>query len=232
MYRCFVNSLNHLLSPLYLETALIGKWLWIPVKYWSSSSSFTMNKLNPKPCVHVLFMLLMVKTIFIAVHGLEEFLNFSNFWKLSLGDARAYYLSTAKNELGVVSATSDAGVAMVPINWQEMQCPVTLQKEFRKVAKVCWLFPIHPKSSDTSWLFKLNHWALGTIAGASWSMILIFWPLQEHCWFLEEAASDTWSFSDVRVMKSWILSDWYSKVGVTAAHGLWAHLETKYKMPV
>jgi exosome complex component CSL4 len=56
---------------------------------------------------------------------------------LSLGDARAYYLSTAKNELGVVSATSDAGVAMVPINWQEMQCPVTLQKEFRKVAKVC-----------------------------------------------------------------------------------------------
>jgi hypothetical protein len=68
-----------------------------------------MNKLNPKPCVHVLFMLLKVKTIFIAVHGLEEFLNFSNFWKLSLGDARAYYLSTAKNELGVVSATSDAG---------------------------------------------------------------------------------------------------------------------------
>jgi exosome complex RNA-binding protein Csl4 len=82
-------------------------------------------------------MLLKVKTIFIAVHGLEEFLNFSNFLKLSLGDARAYYLSTAKNELGVVSATSDAGVAMVPINWQEMQCPVTLQKEFRKVAKVC-----------------------------------------------------------------------------------------------
>jgi len=68
-----------------------------------------MHKLNPKPCVHVLFMLLMVKTIFIVVHGLEEFLNFSNFWKLSLGDARAYYLSTAKNELGVVSATSDAG---------------------------------------------------------------------------------------------------------------------------
>jgi hypothetical protein len=67
-----------------------------------------MNKLNPKPCVHVLFMLLKVKTIFIVVHGLEEFLNFSNFWKLSLGDARAYYLSTAKNELGVVSATSDA----------------------------------------------------------------------------------------------------------------------------
>lgn len=29
--------------------------------------------------------------------------------KLSLGDARAYYLSTAKNELGVVSAESPAG---------------------------------------------------------------------------------------------------------------------------
>jgi exosome complex RNA-binding protein Csl4 len=29
--------------------------------------------------------------------------------KLSLGDARAYYLSTAKNELGVVSAQSIAG---------------------------------------------------------------------------------------------------------------------------
>ncbi|XP_048136513.1 exosome complex component csl4 isoform X1 [Rhodamnia argentea] len=31
---------------------------------------------------------------------------------LSLGDARAYYLSTAKNELGVVSAESTAGMAM------------------------------------------------------------------------------------------------------------------------
>lgn len=29
--------------------------------------------------------------------------------KLSLGDARAYYLSTAQNELGVVSAESMAG---------------------------------------------------------------------------------------------------------------------------
>ncbi|CAM6115143.1 unnamed protein product [Calypogeia fissa] len=55
---------------------------------------------------------------------------------LSLGDARAYYLSTAKNELGVISAASDAGVEMVPVSWQEMQCPVTGQKEFRKVAKV------------------------------------------------------------------------------------------------
>ncbi|XP_057801910.1 uncharacterized protein LOC131017191 [Salvia miltiorrhiza] len=33
---------------------------------------------------------------------------------LSLGDARAYYLSTAKNELGVVSAENVAGATMVP----------------------------------------------------------------------------------------------------------------------
>ncbi|KAL5566838.1 hypothetical protein UlMin_030002 [Ulmus minor] len=55
---------------------------------------------------------------------------------LSLGDARAYYLSTAKNDLGVVSAESAAGAPMVPISWTEMQCPVTGQIEQRKVAKV------------------------------------------------------------------------------------------------
>ena len=25
---------------------------------------------------------------------------------------------------------------MIPVSWNEMQCPVTMQKEFRKVAKV------------------------------------------------------------------------------------------------
>ncbi|XP_006282467.2 exosome complex component CSL4 [Capsella rubella] len=55
---------------------------------------------------------------------------------LSLGDARAYYLSTAKNELGVVSAESAAGETMVPISWTEMQCPLSGQTEKRKVAKV------------------------------------------------------------------------------------------------
>ncbi|KAM3200376.1 hypothetical protein CQW23_28318 [Capsicum baccatum] len=55
---------------------------------------------------------------------------------LSLGDARAYYLSTAKNELGVVSAESVSGGTMVPISWTEMQCPLTGQVEPRKVAKV------------------------------------------------------------------------------------------------
>ncbi|KAI5396705.1 hypothetical protein KIW84_062795 [Lathyrus oleraceus] len=34
---------------------------------------------------------------------------------LSLGDARTYFLTTAKNELGVVSAESTAGATMVPI---------------------------------------------------------------------------------------------------------------------
>ncbi|XP_058000422.1 uncharacterized protein LOC110668126 isoform X2 [Hevea brasiliensis] len=55
---------------------------------------------------------------------------------LSLGDARAYHLSTAKNELGVVSAESTAGATMVPISWTEMQCSLTGQIERRKVAKV------------------------------------------------------------------------------------------------
>ncbi|KAH1191959.1 Exosome complex component CSL4 [Glycine max] len=74
---------------------------------------------------------------------------------LSLGDARAYFLSTAKNELGVVSAESIAVssaehlsdrdfhqcLAILkwcnydPVSWTEMQCPLTGQIEQRKVAK-------------------------------------------------------------------------------------------------
>ncbi|XP_040869404.1 exosome complex component CSL4 [Glycine max] len=62
---------------------------------------------------------------------------------LSLGDARAYFLSTAKNELGVVSAESIAGEILLifwecnydPVSWTEMQCPLTGQIEQRKVAK-------------------------------------------------------------------------------------------------
>ncbi|KAB5529515.1 hypothetical protein DKX38_019596 [Salix brachista] len=61
--------------------------------------------------------------------------------ELSLGDARAYYLSTAKNELGVVSAESAAGATLVPISWTEMQCPLTGQIEQRKVAKDCFDLP-------------------------------------------------------------------------------------------
>ncbi|PNH08566.1 Exosome complex component CSL4 [Tetrabaena socialis] len=56
---------------------------------------------------------------------------------VSLGDARSYYLSTAKNELGVVYARSAAaGVAMVPTGWTEMQCPDTQAVEKRKVARL------------------------------------------------------------------------------------------------
>jgi exosome complex component CSL4 len=54
---------------------------------------------------------------------------------LSLGDSRSYYLSTAKNELGVVYARSITGSDMVPFSWKEMLCTKTQQKELRKVAK-------------------------------------------------------------------------------------------------
>lgn len=47
-----------------------------------------------------------------------------------------YQLSTAENELGVVSAYSEAGIPLIPISWTEMQCPKTYAKEPRKVAKV------------------------------------------------------------------------------------------------
>lgn len=55
---------------------------------------------------------------------------------ISLGDSRSYFLSTARNDLGVILATSAAGHTMVPVSWQQMQCPVTKAKEYRKVAKI------------------------------------------------------------------------------------------------
>jgi exosome complex component CSL4 len=55
---------------------------------------------------------------------------------ISLGDSRAYYLTTAKEELGVVMAKSAAGATMLPLSWQEMECPVSRTKEPRKVARV------------------------------------------------------------------------------------------------
>ena len=54
---------------------------------------------------------------------------------VSLGDARAYFLSTAPPDCGVVQARSEAGAPMSPVNWQEMLCPVTQARERRKVAK-------------------------------------------------------------------------------------------------
>lgn len=55
---------------------------------------------------------------------------------ISLGDMKSYYLSTARNDLGVLFADSvAAGVTMVPISWKEMMCPKTQTIEYRKVAK-------------------------------------------------------------------------------------------------
>jgi len=55
---------------------------------------------------------------------------------ISLGDKKSYYLSTAKNEYGVIFAKSVADVTMIPISWDLMQCPKTQMTEHRKVAKV------------------------------------------------------------------------------------------------
>ena len=55
--------------------------------------------------------------------------------QISLGDQSNYYLSTAKNELGVIMAKSEAGNTMFPISWKEFKDPVTGLKESRKVAK-------------------------------------------------------------------------------------------------
>ncbi|KAK4453243.1 hypothetical protein QBC34DRAFT_396708 [Podospora aff. communis PSN243] len=54
---------------------------------------------------------------------------------ISLGDQANYYLSTAKNELGVIMATSEAGNTMYPVSWKEYQDPDTGLSESRKVAK-------------------------------------------------------------------------------------------------
>ncbi|KAL4071039.1 hypothetical protein J3A83DRAFT_4094366 [Scleroderma citrinum] len=54
---------------------------------------------------------------------------------ISLGDARSYYITTARNDLGVIFATSEAGATMEPISWQEMRCPRTGRVEKRKCAK-------------------------------------------------------------------------------------------------
>jgi exosome complex component CSL4 len=55
--------------------------------------------------------------------------------QVSLGDQSNYYLSTARNELGVIMAKSEAGNTMFPISWKEFKDPVTGQTESRKVAK-------------------------------------------------------------------------------------------------
>ncbi|KAJ5943258.1 Exosome complex component CSL4 [Penicillium verrucosum] len=54
---------------------------------------------------------------------------------ISLGDQSFYYLTTARNDLGVVLARSEAGNMMFPVNWKEMRDPVTGTSEQRKVAR-------------------------------------------------------------------------------------------------
>jgi exosome complex RNA-binding protein Csl4 len=53
---------------------------------------------------------------------------------LSLGDSRAYYLSTAEPELGVVSSVSQNGNKMVPLDESAMHSVETGEREERKVA--------------------------------------------------------------------------------------------------
>lgn len=55
---------------------------------------------------------------------------------ISLGDERNYYVSTARNEYGVVMARSEADNMMVPVSWKEMRDTATGTGDLRKVAKV------------------------------------------------------------------------------------------------
>ena len=54
---------------------------------------------------------------------------------ISLGDQSFYYLTTARNDLGVVMARSEAGNMMFPVSWKEMRDPVGGDGELRKVAR-------------------------------------------------------------------------------------------------
>lgn len=54
---------------------------------------------------------------------------------VSLGDSRFYYVTTADAPLGVVFARSAEGHTMVPVSHEEVLCPVTKAREWRKVAK-------------------------------------------------------------------------------------------------
>jgi len=73
-------------------------------------------------------------------------------FQMSLGDARSYFVTTARNDLGVIFATSEAGrkamlaghgpnshlrtgSTLEPVSWQEMRCAKTGRLEKRKCAK-------------------------------------------------------------------------------------------------
>lgn len=53
----------------------------------------------------------------------------------SLGDGQHYYLTTSKNDLGVLFAQNPhTGTQLVPIDWQQVIDPITGQAEYRKCA--------------------------------------------------------------------------------------------------
>ena len=54
---------------------------------------------------------------------------------ISLGDQSNYYLTMARNELGVIMATNEAGNIMFPISWNDFRDPIMGLTESRKVAK-------------------------------------------------------------------------------------------------
>ncbi|KIY72848.1 hypothetical protein CYLTODRAFT_417625 [Cylindrobasidium torrendii FP15055 ss-10] len=54
---------------------------------------------------------------------------------ISLGDARSYFITTARNDLGVIFATSEAGATLEPVSWERMRCSKTGSIEKRKCAK-------------------------------------------------------------------------------------------------
>lgn len=54
---------------------------------------------------------------------------------LSLGDQSFYYITTARNDLGVVMARSESGNMMFPASWNEMRDPISNVGEQRKVAR-------------------------------------------------------------------------------------------------
>lgn len=55
---------------------------------------------------------------------------------ISLGDERSYYLTTARNELGVVLAWSEQGAVMMPVSWREVVDVGSGRRCPRKVARV------------------------------------------------------------------------------------------------
>jgi exosome complex component CSL4 len=55
---------------------------------------------------------------------------------ISLGDSRSYFLSTAKNEHGVIAAKSEGGHQLIAYSHDKMQCTGTGLLEPRKVAKL------------------------------------------------------------------------------------------------